>query len=186
MLDKRYSLLAFVVALIVIVILFFARLSVPQRVKAVISPQNSDIESIDTARSSKNLLTFNLDQVNFPEGFELVHPRLGKLGYKDNFFIDFSGQMMVLKSGTYNFTVLSDDGFRLSIDGKTLSEFTGYRGMGEQSDGSVYLATGKHKFTLSYFQKSGPLGLKAYYGQDKSSKRYFIGQNSSLIKWSPR
>ncbi|MDG1286168.1 MAG: flagellin [Rickettsiales bacterium] len=71
----------------------------------------------------------------------------------------FDGQIDVAAAGIYNFSVGSDDGFNLSIDGTTVTERTTNRGFAF-SNGNVNLTAGLHDIRVLYWENGGGEGLE--------------------------
>lgn len=143
------------------------------------------IRKLDQRRMVAATARFMTDRMDFPDSYGLRHPLLGELGWDQHFFIDTEANFNVEIPGLYEFLVYSDDGARLIIDGQTVSEFVGRRAIGE-SAGSVFLDKGVHSMKLAYFQNEGSCGLKAIYRhRDFPAQRFFVGQDSPLLKWMP-
>jgi alpha-L-fucosidase len=83
--------------------------------------------------------------------------------YKSMEFVglQFTGWIQVPSKGVYAFSLLSDDGANLWIDGKLAVDHDGLHSPSEKV-GFVPLAKGLHKIRVDYFNKSGgaALGLK--------------------------
>ena len=75
--------------------------------------------------------------------------------YRNDFGIRFTGKLEVKKEGVHQFFLASDDGTRLSIDGKVLVQNDGVHPPGEYKVGKVGLKPGWHDFQLDYFQGTG-------------------------------
>lgn len=73
---------------------------------------------------------------------------------KDNFAIRFDGLIQVAKEGDYSFYLLSDDGSKLSIDGRLVVDNDGIHAPSEKS-GKVKLTAGKHAITVEFFEQGG-------------------------------
>lgn len=71
----------------------------------------------------------------------------------------YSGYIRVPKDGIYNFSLISNDGSKLYIDGAELIENDANHGAVEEP-GSVALKTGMHKIMVKYFQCGGGKALK--------------------------
>jgi len=145
-----------------------------------ITPQDSGIATLDTPRKEGQSVQMRMQRVDFARGRMLENVQYGVLGYSTNFFIDAEVAMEVKHAGTYRFTVESDDGFRLKIDGRVVCEHPGDRPF-QKSRCPLVLHKGTHHLELSYFQGGGPMGLKVTYGLMSASKRYALGQNSQEI-----
>ncbi len=71
----------------------------------------------------------------------------------------FDGSLIVPADGEYAFDLDSDDGARLTVDGKPLIEHDGVHTIGKSKSAKVVLKKGKSPIRLEYFQKSAGLGL---------------------------
>jgi mono/diheme cytochrome c family protein len=70
----------------------------------------------------------------------------------DNFGYVFTGFLKVPADGDYTFSLDSDDGSRLSIDGRAVLEYDGIHGEGSPRTATVRLAAGRRPIRLEYFQ----------------------------------
>lgn len=82
---------------------------------------------------------------DFSEGFPGVTERF------EWFAIDYNGRFWIQEPGRYNFYLLSDDGSKLYIDGKTVVNNDGVHASLGRS-GGVTLKVGVHQIRVSYFQ----------------------------------
>jgi len=88
---------------------------------------------------------------------------LGEIPTANDFFaLEYSGYIDIQASGEFTFTLGSDDGSRLLIDGKPVVENDGLHAYSEEK-GAVRLAAGKHAVTLRYFQQGGAKRLELRY-----------------------
>lgn len=71
----------------------------------------------------------------------------------------FSGTLIVPETGEYAFRLDSDDGVRLTIDGKVIIEYDGIHGIGEPKRTTQTLDAGRYPIRLDYFQYDGGKGL---------------------------
>ncbi|MEO6809347.1 MAG: DUF1549 domain-containing protein, partial [Isosphaeraceae bacterium] len=71
----------------------------------------------------------------------------------------FEGTLIVPRDGSYTFALDSDDGARLSVQGKTVVEYDGIHGVGQERTETVTLAAGRVSIRLDYFQRRNGLGL---------------------------
>ena len=78
---------------------------------------------------------------------------------REYFGLRFRGLVRVPRTAVYGFTIDSDDGSRLLIDGETVADNDEIHGMGART-GWVALAAGFHRFELQYFQGCCGLGLR--------------------------
>jgi signal transduction histidine kinase/ligand-binding sensor domain-containing protein len=72
----------------------------------------------------------------------------------DNFWGRWTGFLRVSTSGRYSFYLESDDGSRLSVDGKEVIHNGGFHAAVEKS-GEAELAAGDHSLSIDYFNGSG-------------------------------
>lgn len=82
---------------------------------------------------------------DFREGFPGVTDRV------EWFVIEYNGRFWVQQAGDYDFSLSSDDGSRLYIDGKLVINNDGLHSV-EERTGSARLKTGLHRIRVSYFQ----------------------------------
>ncbi|MDB6139031.1 MAG: hypothetical protein JWO94_2103, partial [Verrucomicrobiaceae bacterium] len=81
--------------------------------------------------------------------------------YKNQFGVVFTGRITAPKDGSYTFYLSSDDGSRISIDGKQVVEYDGIHPAGGLHEGVIKLTKGAHDFRLEYFQAAGGIELFA-------------------------
>jgi len=81
--------------------------------------------------------------------------------YKNQYGLVFTGKLDAPKDGEYFFLLASDDGGRISMDGKRVVEFDGIHPAGPIHEGKVKLTKGTHEFRLEYFQAAGQAELFA-------------------------
>ena len=97
-----------------------------------------------------------------PETVAKVVPPLIDIGAStrpDFFGFVFTASLIVPKDGEYTFILDSDDGSRLSIDGKELIEYDGIHGVGKPKRASMQLKQGRYPLRLDYFQGQFGKGL---------------------------
>jgi hypothetical protein len=156
-------------------------ISFDRYMRVTIETQNTSITNLDQPLNKKASDTFFVDTIDFPDGNTLRHERLGAYPYSSDFFTTVEGEFDILAAGDYKFFVSSDDGFRLTVDGTILGEFTGDRPMAE-NEGSISLKTGRHSFVLKHFQGFGQLGLRAWYSGPNCERR-LMGLNSDCLRF---
>jgi len=81
--------------------------------------------------------------------------------YKNQYGVVYSGKITAPKNADYFFLLSSDDGGRISIDGKKVVEYDGIHPSSDIKEGKVSLTAGEHDFTLEYFQQAGNADLFA-------------------------
>lgn len=89
--------------------------------------------------------SLNVPPQDFKEGFPGVSKRF------EWFAIDYTGRFWIDNPGTYNFSLLSDDGAWLYIDGQLTVDNGGQHAPIEKS-GTIYLRGGIHDIRVAYFQ----------------------------------
>lgn len=75
-----------------------------------------------------------------------------------NFVMHLKGIIEIAKTTKYDFRLRSDDGSRLTIDGKVIIDHDGLHGP-TPIDGEVELSKGKHEVLIEYFENSGGRAL---------------------------
>lgn len=81
---------------------------------------------------------------------------------KNDFALRFRGIITVPKAGDYQFFTKSDDGSRLSIDGREVVENNGIHPVQEKS-GKVTLTAGEHEIMAVYFDAGGEMEFSAWW-----------------------
>ena len=88
----------------------------------------------------------------------------------NNFGLKFSGYIKIPSDDVYTFSVLSNDGSRLSVADNLVVDNDGLHGAYER-EGEIALQKGWHKIELSYFQSGGGQGLKVFWKGSGFEKR---------------
>lgn len=182
LLDKRF----FLFLLSIVVLLIVLKHIIPKsygegEVKMVLIPNKTNIKDIDQKRDKLNQYTFYLEKLNLTRSkTKLIHPAFGDLGFKKNFFIDFMTSFELDQDQEITFSVFSDDGFNLFIDGKNILSYKTGRPIA-QDEITLSLKKGTHSYKLEYYQGSGYMGVKAFYKINKS--RYYIGEKSEFASF---
>lgn len=99
-------------------------------------------------------------QVNFAE----VTGQFYKTKLAENFSARFSGVLKVDQAGKYEFSLESDDGSLLTINGKPVVDNGGVHGMDKKS-GTIELTAGSHDLVVEYQQGGGGAGCKLFWKQ---------------------
>ena len=104
-----------------------------------------------------------------PDFSQFKHEDEGKLPKKlfdisprtrdEAFGFVYEGTLIVPEDGKYKFYLDSDDGSRLTINGKTLITYDGIHGMGKIQNATVELKKGRAPIKLEYFQNVSGFGL---------------------------
>jgi alpha-L-fucosidase len=114
---------------------------------------------------------------NLPDFSALVPIKRGEVGAfdlsvkerKEDYGILFEGLIQIPTTDIYSFYLESDDGSRLSIDGKVLIDNDGLHAMIEKS-GETALAQGFHHISVDYFQHGGGDGLNVSWNASAKAK----------------
>jgi hexosaminidase len=114
-----------------------------------------------TPVSSGETKMFNPKQFNRPEMFGVV----------------FEGYLKIAEDGLYNFAVESDDGSALLIDGEEIIVNDGAHTM-QRIEGVVPLKKGFHKIKILFFQRTGDIGLRIFWGKNGQP---IGGMNSNVL-----
>jgi hypothetical protein len=178
---NKNSILSILLAVVAVAIIWrITPVYVDPVVKLVISKNRAHIGTIHQPRDIEISKEVMVDNLNLHEKSRFRHPKLGEIGYGDQFFVDVNHEFTVKKPGRYRFNIASDDGFSAAIDGKLLCEFQQDRPFTMESC-PVNLTAGKHQFKLSYFQGYGQSGLTVEYMNTDDNKSYFFGKDSKHI-----
>ena len=94
---------------------------------------------------------------------------------EDAVAVVFEGYITIATAGSYGFSLASDDGSMLYIDGKTVVDNDGDHGV-ITAAGSIDLQPGKHAIRVEYFNGGGGSWLGAYF-EGPGIPRQFIDPN---------
>lgn len=94
---------------------------------------------------------------------------------EDAVAVVFEGDITIATAGSYGFSLASDDGSKLYIDGRTVVDNDGDHGVITAS-GSIDLQPGKHAIRVEYFNGGGGAWLGAYF-EGPGVPRQFIDPN---------
>src|SRR5580692_10086192 len=107
--------------------------------------QLPDFEKLKPAGPPIYTSSLNVPAQDFRQGFPGVTKR------NEWFAIDYTGRFWITEPGTYNFSLLSDDGSKLYIDDQVVIE-NDFQHPPLEKMGSVELSAGLHQIRVSYFQ----------------------------------
>ena len=137
-------------------------------------PSSSDRSNIVFIDKDKNGIKYKYYQGKWrgiPDFNRLKAERTGKTytfsldgidDLSDAFGLVMTTNLFIEKGGEYTFTLNSNDGSKLFIDGKLIVNSDGLHGFMEEK-GKVNLSKGMHKVRLEYFQAGGGRGLELLY-----------------------
>jgi hypothetical protein len=98
---------------------------------------------------------------------------LGPRTRDEAFGFVYEGVLIVPAAGKYTFFLDSDDGSRLTVNGKQVIEYDGIHGEGNEKSATVTLPKGRLPIKLEYFQNKFGFGLTvAWSGPDFKDRRY--------------
>ncbi len=131
----------------------------------------------------------SLDQVDF-NGTPAATGMVGALDYlrtteafwkggpTDMFAARYTGELNVVKAGTYTIYLTSDDGSELYLDGKRVIDNDGTHDVTEKSV-KLTLGAGAHDLEIRYFENTGKQSLKLEWkGPDSAGVRALVTGNS--------
>lgn len=152
-------------------------------VKLTLVKNRGGIANLDSPRNIEFGKTYDVAEIYIPySGDSLNIPGVGMMGFKDDFFVDYTTKMFVPKSEVYVFKISSDDGFRLKIDGEVVMEHPENRPCTE-SKGEIFLEKGEHVVELNYYQGYGQLCLTATYEKQKGGRTTTMGKHAGGVRF---
>jgi hypothetical protein len=97
-------------------------------------------------------------QINFAE----VTPGVAWPGnpYHEQFAATYNGYIDIPADGDYTFSMTSDDGSIMYLDGAEIIDNDGWQAMKEEDSAPLTLAAGVHSFQIDYFERDGGHGLE--------------------------
>jgi mono/diheme cytochrome c family protein len=96
--------------------------------------------------------------------------QLGVAARRDQFGIRFTGFLQITRNARYTFFLGSDDGSRLTIDGKTVVEVDGIHPY-QEKQASLELDAGHHPLQVDFFEAAGGEVLKVQFQGPKITRR---------------
>ena len=103
--------------------------------------------------------------------FDRTSETFGRTTLKLFFCVRWTGLIRIEKAGKVTFTLASDDGSRLFLDGKLIVNNGGLHGF-EEASGEVELTAGTHQVRLDYFQCGGESGCHLYWSREDLAKEF--------------
>jgi hypothetical protein len=117
--------------------------------------------------------------VAFDWGTSSPHTIIGR----DTWAARWAGQVVAAKSETYTFSITSDGGARLYIDGKLIiNDWTNHDK--EERSGAIALAAGRHDIKLEYFVVTGSAVMQLRWSSPSIAKQ-FIPSTSLFAAAAP-
>lgn len=113
----------------------------------LLKKKTTKLPRFDGMKSEGSIYTNTLNV--WPQKFDLGFP--GITDRFEWFAIDYTGRFWIENAGTYRFSLLSDDGSRLSIDDEELIDNDGqHRATADRAE--AFLTRGIHTIHVPYFQ----------------------------------
>jgi hypothetical protein len=119
---------------------------------------------LDSTRNGMTYALYEGDWKSLPDFRRLKPVRAGKGLWSfdplrirvrdDGYGVVFRGALEIPADGGYTFFLRSDDGSRLSIDGRQVALNDGIHAAIERQ-GNVHIKTGRHPFAVDYFEAGG-------------------------------
>jgi hypothetical protein len=142
--------------------------------------QTQAVTGFRPERETADRVTVRVDQIGFGNHVDPAESAFAKFGLRRNFYADFFARFSLEQAQEISFSVFSDDGFILRIDGERIAEFSAERAYAE-TQAVVRLAEGEHSLELDYFQADGYIGLDAYYRVGESRTPHFVGEDAEEL-----
>ena len=128
---------------------------------------------------------------NLPDFDSLKHEEGGKLPKglfdisprtrNEAFGFVFDGTLVVPESGKYTFYLDSDDGSRLTVDGKAIIIYDGIHDLGNVQQKSVELPKGRLPIRLEYFQNVSGYGLYVAWSGPGFERRMLSAPDQAIV-----
>lgn len=112
----------------------------------------------------------DLKRVDKQINFESTQDNWQGTEFKEFFYIRWTGFIQIPADGKYTFSLESDDGSRLFVDGKQVLDNGGAHGM-EEVGGDIELKAGKHALKVEFFEKDIDAGCIFRWKSDKLEKQ---------------
>ena len=110
-------------------------------------------------------MTPTLRRIDADVNIQQTNGQFNKSGLILHFYVRWTGVIRIPKDGRYMFYTESDDGSRLSIDGKLVVDNGGLH-VPEEKNGEVELKAGAHEIRIDFFQATGGASCKAKWAGD--------------------
>ncbi|MFT7510819.1 MAG: azurin [Candidatus Omnitrophota bacterium] len=81
----------------------------------------------------------------------------------DGFSLRLESWVKIPVGGAWKFSLASDDGSRMYLDGEAIIDHDGNHGMSEEGSSSIQLTAGLHQLIVTYFDSGGGDGLQVYW-----------------------
>jgi hypothetical protein len=173
--------------------------------QAEITKIETEFRALHSRTKGNQAIGFDLDDLHYkfyrnswtklPDFSTLKHEDAGKLPRNlfdlsprtrnEAFGFVFDGTLIVPETGKYTFYLDSDDGSRLTVDGKAVITYDGIHDMGEVRKATIELSKGRLPIKLEYFQNVFRYGLYvAWSGPDFERRLLSTPEQQVLIDFS--
>ncbi len=177
--------LIFAICVLTLVLFKIVKIEPKRNFMLKIQANKNKIKSINDLREIKLSSIKFIDTLNFPSTKYLAHAKHGQIGYDKNYFLDFRGKFNTLEKAEYEIKIISDDGYKLFIDDKLISEHIKDRSADKFDELTIELDQGLHDFFMTYFQGYGNAALEVMYRKKGNKNFYHFGKDSKIIKFLP-
>jgi hypothetical protein len=134
-------------------VVFGTTVVIPTGLEGKIYHLRYETDRLPNFRKMKAVGTIYTTSLNIPtQSFTVGFPGVRKLF--EWFAIDYAGRFWAEKQGFYDFSLTSDDGANLYIDGELVVDNDGIHPTRERT-GSIRLSHGAHDIRVAYFQGPG-------------------------------
>jgi TPR repeat protein len=153
-----------------------------KNITVLIQQQQGRIFNLDTSKDIIKQQTLIFDTINFRQDKTLFHNNTGNLDFENDFFMNLSTTIRVLKKSNYLFRIKSDDGFRLLIDNAVVCEHIEGREF-STSECFYPLDIEEYSLNLEYYQGYGGMGLQLSYQEVNGyeNSEFLVGIDSNKV-----
>lgn len=157
---------------------FYSIKFIDKNIKVTVYQSSEPVYKVDDFNGLGVADSFFVDRLEFYERESLHHAKLRSLPYRENFVLEATTQMEVLKDGEYTFTIFVDDGYEAFINDAPLMSIPGPTSMSDSNVvRTVLLNEGIHTIKVRMYQGGGVSGLAGYY---KRNDTYYKADG---VKW---
>jgi hypothetical protein len=105
----------------------------------------------------------------------------------DNFAVRWSGALKIVKGGTYRFSLNSDDGSRMFLNGKRAINNDGLHAWRQAESTMNFQSASTNNIIVEYFEKTEHAGITfRYMGPDTNTKMAFVGADGAVhVRYLP-
>lgn len=119
----------------------------------------------------ENIPTTGADFTGIATDFDVNGLANTLTGDTETYSIRYTGTINITAAETYTFYINSDDGSKLSIDGKQVAIYDGLHGASGHQSGSIALAVGVHTIEILFFENTGGDSLDVEYSSTSVTRQ---------------